>query len=108
MEPYQRNNQSKNYKSWDKPRPKREWKPRPTMPSGCNYYVEVRDGEDPMRAYRKIKKKIKDDKFFEQVKERQYYRKPSFKRREKAKKRALVLRRLQRDNDDNRFMGKRK
>lgn len=107
MERYQRNNQFKS--SWDsKPRPKREWKPRPAMPAGCQYYVEVRDGEDPMRAYRKIKKKIKDDKFFEEIKERQYYQKPSFKRRERAKKRKQVLRRLQRDNDDNRYMGRRK
>ena len=104
MEPYQRNNQFKS--SWDKP--KREWKPRPQTPSGCRYYVEVRDGEDPMRAYRKIKKKMKDDKFIEEIKERQYYHKPSDKRQERRKKRALVLRRLQRDNDDNRFMGRRK
>ena len=105
MEQYQRNNQFK--KSWDS-KPKREWKPRPAMPPNCRYYVEVRDGEDPMRAYRKIKKKMKDDKFIEEFKEKQYYRKPSFIKREKAKKRALVLRRLQRDNDDNRFMGRRK
>ena len=106
MEPFQRNNQFKNFRSsWDN-KPKREWKPKPPMPSGCSYYVEVREGEDPMRAYRKIKKKIKDDKFFEEIKERQYYQKPSFKRREKAKKRKQVLRRLQRDNDDNRFMGR--
>ena len=89
----------------DKPR---FTKPRQPRPPNCRYYVEVRDGEDPMRAYRKIKKKMKDDKFIEEFKEKQYYRKPSFKKREKAKKRALVLRRLQRDNDDNRFMGRRK
>ena len=58
--------------------------PRSERPHGCNYWVEVRDGEDPSRAYRRIKKKTKDDKFFEEVKERQYYQKPSFKRREKA------------------------
>ena len=104
MESYQRNNQFK--KSWDS-KPKREWKPKPPMPQGCRYYVEVRDGEDPMRAYRKIKKKMKDDKFIEEYKERLYYRKPSFKKREKAKKRAQVLRRMQRDNDDNRFMGRK-
>ena len=93
---YQKNNQYK----------PRFAKPRQPRPPNCRYYVEVRDGEDPMRAYRKIKKKIKDDKFFDLVKEKQHYQKPSFKKREKAKKRALVLRRLQRDNDDNRFMGR--
>ena len=104
MEQYQRNNQYK--ANWD--RPKKQWKPKPQMPQGCRYYVEVRDGEDPMRAYRKIKKKMKDDKFIEEFRERQYYRKPSFKRREKRKKRAQVLRRLQRDADSDRFMGGRK
>ena len=72
------------------------------------YYVEVRDGEDPMRAYRKIKKKMKDDKFIEEIKERQYYHKPSDKRQDRLKKRLMVLRRLRRDADDNRFMGRRK
>ena len=89
----------------DKPR---FTKPRQPRPPNCRYYIEVRDGEDPLRAYRKIKKKMKDDKFIEEIKERQYYTKPSDKRQERLKKRAQVLRRLQRDNDDNRFMGRRK
>ena len=106
MEQYQRNNQFKNFKSsWDS-KPKRAWKPRPPMPSGCQYYVEVRDGEDPMRAYRKIKKKIKDDKFFDEIKERQYFQKPSFKKQERAKKRKMVLKKLQRERDSNVFMGR--
>ena len=76
------------------------------MPSGCQYHVEVREGEDPMRAYRKIKKKIKDDKFFDIVKEKQHYQKPSFKKREKAKKRRITLKKLQRERDSNVFMGR--
>ena len=103
MEQYQRNNQLN--KSWDN-KPKREWKPKPPMPAGCNYYAEVRDGDDPMRAYRKIKKRIKNDKFFDIIKEKQYYQKPSFKKQEKAKKRKIVLKKLQRERDDNRFIGK--
>ena len=103
---YQKNNQFKS--SWDS-KPKREWKPRPAMPPNCRYYVEVRDGEDPMRAYRKIKKKMKDDKFIEEFREKQYYRKPSFKRREKAKKRRLVIKRLtQAAEDDRGMVGSRK
>ena len=78
-------------------------------PPNCRYYVEVRDGEDPMRAYRKIKKKMKDDKFIEEFREKQYYRKPSFKRREKAKKRRLVIKRLtQAAEDDRGMVGSRK
>jgi len=81
-------------------------KPRQPRPYNCNYYAEVRDGEDPMRAYRKIKKKIKDDKFFDILKEKQYYQKPSFKKREKAKKRRITLKKLQRERDSNVFMGR--
>jgi ribosomal protein S21 len=71
------------------------------------YYVEVHDGEDPMRAYRKMKKWIKIDKFLEEIKERQYFQKPSDKRQQRLKQRRLVLKRLQRDNDDNRFVGRK-
>ncbi len=85
----------------------RRWSPRSERPHNCRYYVEVRDGEDPMRAYRKIKKKMKDDKFIEEIKERQYYIKPSDRRQERIKKRRMVLKRLQRDADDFRIMRKR-
>ena len=53
MRPNQRNNQFKNFRGFSD-KPKKEWKPRPVTPPGCNYYAEVREGEDPMRAYRKI------------------------------------------------------
>ncbi len=84
----------------------RRWSPRSERPANCRYYVEIRDGEDPMRAYRKIKKKMKDDKFIEEIKERQYYTKPSDRRQERIKKRRMVLKRLQRDADDFRIMQK--
>ena len=78
---------------------------KPNRPSGFRgYYVEIRPGEDAVRAYRKIKRKIKDDKFIEELRDRQYFQKPSFKKRERAKARAKVLRKLQRERDDNRFM----
>ena len=85
----------------------RRWSPRTERPANCRYYVEIRDGEDPMRAYRKIKKKMKDDKFIEEIKERQFYTKPSDRRQERIKKRRMVLKRLQRDADDFRGMRKR-
>ena len=105
MRPNQRNNQFKNFRGFSD-KPKKEWKPRPVTPPGCNYYAEVREGEDPMRAYRKIKKKIKDDKFFDILKEKQYYQKPSFKKREKEKKRKMVLKKLHRERESNVFMGR--
>ena len=82
---------------------------KPNRPQGFHgYYVEVRSGEDAVRAYRKIKRKIKDDKFIEELRDGQYYQKPSFKKRERAKAKAKVLRKLQRERDDNRFMGVRR
>ena len=70
------------------------------------YFVDIPDGGDAMRGYRKIKKWIKNDRFIEELKDRQYFQKPSFKKREKAKRRRQVLRKLQRERDDNRFIGK--
>tara|TARA_Y100001973_G_scaffold96047_1_gene150257 strand:+ start:718 stop:963 length:246 start_codon:yes stop_codon:yes gene_type:complete len=55
------------------------------------YFVDVvKAGGDPVRAYRKIKRKIKQDRFLEELRDRQYYVKPSEKKREK-KKRARQL-----------------
>ena len=70
------------------------------------YYVEIPDGGDVMRGYRKIKKWIKNDRFVEECRDRQYYQKPSFKKREVEKRRKQTLRKLQREREDNRFMGR--
>ena len=69
------------------------------------YYVDIPEGGDPMRAYRKIKKWIKNDRFTEELKDRQYYQKPSHWKRETEKRRKQTLRKLQSQRDDNRFMG---
>ena len=83
--------------------------PRPRFksnrPTGFHgYYVEVREGEDPMRAYRKIKKKQKDDKFIDEIKDRQYFKKPSEIKREKGKRRRQVIRKATKDAEDSRLM----
>ena len=78
-------------------------KNRPTGFQG--YYVEIPEGGDAIRAYRNKKKWIKNDRFMEELKDRQYYQNPSFKKREAEKRRKQTLRKLQRDRDDNRFMG---
>ena len=70
------------------------------------YYVEVRPGEDAIRAYRKIKRDIKEDNFIEQIKNTNTYRKPSEIRVEKNKERRKVLRKLQRQRNDNVFLGR--
>ncbi len=79
---------------------------RPTGFHG--YYVDVPSGGEAVRAYRRIKRKIKTDRFIEELRDRQYYHKPSFKKREKQKQRNKVLRKLQRERDENRFMGVRR
>ena len=63
------------------------------------YYVEVREGEDAVRAYRKIKRWIKEDKFIDQIRANNTYQKPSEIKREKAKEKRKVLRKLRRERD---------
>ena len=65
------------------------------------YYVEVREGEDAVKAYRKIKRWIKEGKFIDQIRANNTYQKPSEIKREKAKERKKVLRKLRRDRDSN-------
>ena len=70
------------------------------------YYVEVPAGGDAVRAYRKIKRWIKEDKFIEQIRDNNVYTKPSAIKREKRKERAKTLRKLQRERNSNIFMGR--
>ena len=63
------------------------------------YYVEVREGEDAVRAYRKIKRWIKEDKFIDQIRANNIYTKPSAIKREKQKERKRILRKLRRERD---------
>jgi ribosomal protein S21 len=73
------------------------------------YYVDVTDLVVMLsRAFRKLKRMYKETKFFEQMRERESYTPPSARRREKEKERRKVLRRLQRERDDNRLMGHRR
>jgi len=70
------------------------------------YYVDVPPGGDAVRAYRKIKRWIKEDNFIDQVRDNNVYKKPSEIKREKMKERRKTLRKLQRQRDDNVFMGR--
>ena len=84
---------------------KHKWK-KTERPLGFQgYYVEVRDGEDAVRAYRKIKRWIKEDKFIDQIRANNTDQKPSEIKREKRKERKKVLRKLQRERDSNIFLG---
>ena len=60
------------------------------------YFVDVtKSGGDAIRAYRKIKRKIKEDRFIETLREKQYYRKPSEIAREKKKQARITIKRNQ-------------
>ena len=101
--PYHREDRTSNYaRSNRAPRvpQEREFK---------GYYVDVtRAGGDAIRAFRKLKRMYKDTKFFEEMRERETYTKPSARKREKEKERRKVIRRLQRERDDSRLMGHRR
>ncbi len=61
------------------------------MPRRVNASVKVGKGESVESAMRKLKKILKKDGFFEELKERQYYEKPSEKRRKaKAHRQRLI------------------
>ena len=80
---------------------------RTNRPLGFHgYYVEVPAGGDAVRAYRKIKRWIKEDKFIERIRDNNVYTKPSAIKREKRKERAKTLRKLQRERNSNIFMGR--
>jgi len=50
-------------------------------PKTQGFHVIVREGEDPMKAYRKLKKKLLNDGILQEVKDRRYYQKPSEKKK---------------------------
>ena len=67
--------------------------------------MEVPPGGDAVRSYRKIKRWIKEDRFIEQIRDNNIFKKPSEIKREKQKERRKTLRKLQRERDSNIFMG---
>ena len=74
------------------------------------YSVEVPAGGDAIRAYRKIKKMMKDDKFFEEMRERETFTPRSQKRRLARKEALLIQRRAtkKRIEETNPWLNKRK
>ena len=80
-----------------KVRPKFKKTQRPLGFQG--YYVEVREGEDAVKAYRKIKRWIKEDKFIDQIRSNNTYQKPSEIKREKRKQAKRLQRKKQAEID---------
>ena len=64
------------------------------------YFVDVtKSGGDAVRAYRKIKRRIKQDRVIEELRDRQYYKKPSEIKREKRKQAKRLQRKKQAEID---------
>lgn len=90
---------------YQKHKTKPKFKKKTNRPLGFKgYYVEVREGEDAIRAYRKIKRWMKEDKFIEQIRANNTFQKPSEIKRDKGKERSKILRKLRRQRDDNILM----
>ena len=68
--------------------------------------MEVPPGGDAVRAYRKIKRWIKEDRFIDQIRANNTFQKPSEIKREKQKQRRKVLRKLRREREANILMGR--
>jgi len=66
---------------------KKDNRPSTSQPQGLQVFV--RDGEDINRALRKLKKKIEAAGVLKEIRDRQFYEKPSEKRR-KAKKAGIM------------------
>ncbi len=72
------------------------------------YYVDVtRAGGDAIKAYRKLKRMYKETNYFEEMRDREYYQKPSEVKRETRKNKAKVLRKLQRERDGIALTGRK-
>ena len=78
-------------------------RPRPYREKVISQHIEVEvKGDDVMKAWRKLKKKLTNARVLEEVKERRYYQKPSEKKREtnkRLKRQAIRLRKKQQDRD---------
>ncbi len=61
--------------------------------------IEVRNGNIE-KAMRILKRKVQKDGLINDLRDKQYYKKPSEKKREKSKERAKLLKKVQRDNDE--------
>lgn len=66
---------------------------------GMKVTVRGNSPGDLMKAMRLFKRKVADSGVMQEIKDRQYYMKPSEKRREKKKAAVARWRKIQREND---------
>ena len=69
-------------------RNKRNWKDRPRS---TGYEVFVPEGDDATRHYKKLKKRMTKDGFFQELKDRRYFISNVEKRREREKREKRMI-----------------
>ncbi len=69
-------------------RNKRNWKDRPRA---TGYEVIVPEGEDASRYYKRLKKRMTKDGFFQELKDRRYFISNVEKRREREKREKRMI-----------------
>jgi len=103
MQGYNKNRgqQKVNYRNFDNSnRNFKKPQQRDPQPSGLSVYL--RDGEDVNKALRKLKKKIERAGLMKELRDRQYYQKPSEKRRIAKKAGVMRWKKRQRELELNR------
>jgi small subunit ribosomal protein S21 len=90
-------------RQWDDRRPRNRRNDRPNnIPKGrrpSHLTIVVREGEHPDRAIKRFLKKTKKLRIVEEYKNRQYYEKPSVKRRRDKLKRKETIRKANRKDE---------
>jgi len=92
----QKNNFS-HYQNNDNRRPRKEYEQK-----SQGLVVHLREGEDINRALRKLKKKIENAGLLKELRDRQFYEKPSEKRRKAKKAGIMRWKKRQRELETNR------
>lgn len=99
MRGYNRNRQNFNFNPENKGK---NFKKKENYQQAQGLQVFVRDGEDINRALRKLKKKIERAGILKEIRDRQYYQKPSEKRRIAKKAGIMRWKKRQRELEHNR------
>ena len=100
MREYNRNKSNWHFQNNNNNRSNRFKKDQGPKPQGLQVFV--RDGEDVSKALRKLKKKVENAGILKEIRDRQYYQKPSEKRRIAKKAGIARWKKRQRELEKNR------
>jgi small subunit ribosomal protein S21 len=97
MQGYNRNKGRNNYSNFSNYKKPNRDNNRNNTPAPTGLQVFVREGEDINKALRKLKKKIERAGIMKEIRDRQYYQKPSEKKRTAKKAGIARWKKKQRD-----------